>query len=95
MTIGGTIATEPAASQRPRFHAIEVKRHATIEAVDQVCRYVEYLDRDANLRPVQGWLAAQSVTPQARTLAADRGIIVKLLDYDALRGLDDPADRLF
>lgn len=54
-----------------KHHAIEVKRHATIDSVEQVCRYVEYLNRDSNLQPVQGWLAAQSITPQARQLASE------------------------
>ena len=47
------------------------------------------------LAPVCGVLAAQTVVPQARTLAEDRGIRCVVLDYDALRGIDNAADRLF
>jgi endonuclease len=76
----------PTASQ-PRHHAVEIKRHATIDAVEQLTRYLEYLNRDPLLRPVAGVIAAQSVTPQARTLAEDRGMRVVVLDYDAMRGV--------
>jgi endonuclease len=82
--------------QRPTKHiAVEVKRKANIDAVEQLTRYLELLNRDPLLKPVSGILAAQSIVPQARTLAGDRGIEVKLVDYDALRGLDDPSMRLF
>ncbi|HEX3197209.1 MAG TPA: endonuclease NucS [Propionibacteriaceae bacterium] len=82
--------------QLPTKHvAVEVKRKATIDAVEQLTRYLELLNRDPLLKPVRGILAAQSIAPQARTLAGDRGIEVKLVDYDALRGLDDPSMRLF
>ena len=81
---------------RPTKHvAVEVKRKANIDAVEQLTRYLELLNRDSLLEPVRGILAAQSIAPQARTLAGDRGIEVKLVDYDALRGLDDPSTRLF
>jgi hypothetical protein len=40
-------------------------------------------------------LAAQQIAPQARTLAEDRGIRCVILDYDALRGIDNVDDRLF
>ena len=40
-------------------------------------------------------LAAQTIAPQARTLAEDRGIRCVVVDYDELRGLDDPSLRLF
>jgi hypothetical protein len=82
--------------QRPTKHiAVEVKRKANIDAVEQLTRYLELLNRDPLLRPVRGIIAAQAIAPQARTLAADRGIDVKLVDYDVLRGLDDPSMRLF
>ena len=42
-----------------------------------------------------GVFAAQEIKPQARTLAEDRGIRCVVLDYDALRGADDPSQRLF
>jgi RecB family endonuclease NucS len=56
---------------------------------------VELLDRDPLLTPVTGVFAAQQIKPQARTLAEDRGISCLVLDYDALRGIDDPSQRLF
>ncbi len=80
---------------RTKHVAVEVKRKANIDAVEQLTRYLELLNRDPLLKPVRGILAAQSIAPQARTLAGDRGIEVKLVDYDALRGLDDPSMRLF
>lgn len=78
-----------------RHVAVEVKRRATLESVEQLTRYLDLLNRDPLLRPVKGILAAQSIAPQARTLADDRGIEVKVVDYDLLRGLDDPSERLF
>jgi RecB family endonuclease NucS len=44
---------------------------------------------------VSGIFAAQEIKPQARTLAEDRGIRCVVLDYDALRGIDDTESRLF
>jgi RecB family endonuclease NucS len=44
---------------------------------------------------VKGVFAAQEIKPQARVLATDRGIACVVLDYDALRGFDDPDTRLF
>ena len=70
-----------------RYVAVEIKRRATIDAVEQLTRYLEYLNRDPMLAPVGGVLAAQSIAPQAKTLAEDRGIRCVLLDYDALRGI--------
>lgn len=45
--------------------------------------------------PVRGIFAAQEIKPQARVLATDKGMTCALVDYDALRGLDDPTERLF
>jgi RecB family endonuclease NucS len=67
--------------------AVEVKRVAEIDGVEQLTRYLQRLDRDGRLRPVRGVLAAQSIKPQARVLATDRGITCVELDYDALRGV--------
>ena len=78
-----------------RHVAVEIKRRATIDAVEQLTRYLDLLNRDPLLAPVRGILAAQSIAPQARVLAADRGIDVLLLDYDAMRGADDASLRLF
>jgi endonuclease len=75
--------------------AVEIKRRGEIDGVEQLTRYLELLNRDPLLAPVRGILAAQEIKPQARTLAADRGIGCVTLDYDALRGLDDGSLRLF
>jgi endonuclease len=75
--------------------AVEVKRRGEIDGVEQLARYLELLNRDPLLAPVRGVLAAQEIKPQAKVLAADRGIACVTLDYDALRGADDPSLRLF
>ena len=69
--------------------------NANIDGVEQLTRYLELMNRDPALRPVKGIFAAQEIKPQARTLAHDRGIECVLLDYDALRGIEDPSLRLF
>lgn len=94
--INGSTDTEPAGTtQRPRHWAVEIKRRATIDAVEQLSRYVELLNRDSLLAPVGGVLAAQSIAPQARTLAEDRGFRCVVLDYDSLRGMPSDAMTLF
>ena len=75
--------------------AVEVKRRGEIEGVEQLGRYLEFLNRDGRLAPVRGLLAAQLIKPQARLLAQDRGIECVDIDYEALRGLDSDALRLF
>jgi RecB family endonuclease NucS len=75
--------------------AVEVKRRGEIDGVEQLTRYLELLNRDPLLSPVQGVFAAQEIKPQARVLALDRGIRCVTLDYDAMRGTDDGALRLF
>ena len=75
--------------------AIEIKRRGDIDGVEQLTRYLELMNRDPHLAPVTGIFAAQEIKPQARTLAQDRGIRCLLLDYDAMRGLDDSDHRLF
>ncbi|MDQ1400966.1 MAG: endonuclease [Acidimicrobiaceae bacterium] len=66
--------------------AVEIKRRGDIDGVEQLARYLERLDLDGRLRPVRGILAAQQVKPQARVLAAARGIAWVEVDYDRLRG---------
>jgi len=78
-----------------KYWAVEVKRVAGLDAVEQLTRYVELLHRDPLLAPVGGILAAQTIKPQARTLAEDRGLRCVALDYDALRGMDPTTPRLF
>ncbi len=75
--------------------AVEIKRRGDIDGVEQLTRYLELLNRDPLLAPVKGVFAAQEIKPQARTLAVDRGIDCLVLDYDLLRGVDDPSQRLF
>ena len=75
--------------------AVEIKRRGDIDGVEQLTRYLELMNRDPHLTPVQGVFAAQEIKPQARTLAEDRGIRCVVLDYDAMRGLDDSDSRLF
>ena len=75
--------------------AVEIKRRGDIDGVEQLTRYLELLNRDPRLAPVTGVFAAQEIRPQARVLAADRGIRCLTLDYAALRGVDDVASRLF
>ena len=75
--------------------AVEIKRRGDIDGVEQLTRYLELMNRDPLLAPVAGVFAAQEIKPQARTLAQDRGIRCLVLDYDAMRGLDDSHSRLF
>ncbi|CAB4688465.1 unannotated protein [freshwater metagenome] len=78
--------------------AVEIKRRGDIDGVEQLTRYLELLNRDPLLTgkgAVRGIFAAQEIKPQARVLATDRGITCAVVDYDALRGLDDPSHRLF
>jgi RecB family endonuclease NucS len=78
-----------------RAVAVEIKRRGEIDGVEQLTRYLELLNRDPLLTPVRGVFAAQEIKPQARVLAQDRGIDCVTLDYDTLRGFDDPDARLF
>jgi hypothetical protein len=75
--------------------AIEVKRRGDIDGVEQLARYLERLDRDPTLRPVRGIFVAQSIKPQARVMAASRGIDWVEVDYDELRGIESDVLRLF
>ena len=53
--------------------AVEIKRRGEIDGVEQLTRYLELMNRDPLLAPVQGVFAAQEIKPQARVLATDRG----------------------
>ena len=75
--------------------AVEIKRRGEIDGVEQLTRYLDLMNRDPLLAPVRGIFAAQEIKPQARVLAEDRGIRCVVLDYDALRGVDDKESRLF
>lgn len=69
--------------------AVEIKRRGEIDGVEQLTRYLELMNRDPRLAPVHGVFAAQEIKPQARTLAEDRGIRCLVLDYDAMRGMQN------
>jgi hypothetical protein len=75
--------------------AVEIKRRGEIDGVEQLTRYLEFLNRDPMLRPVRGMFVAQQIKPQAKVLATDRGIEWREVDYDALRGLESNELRLF
>ena len=75
--------------------AIEIKRNGGIDGVEQLTRYCELLNRDPLLAPVRGIFAAQTITPQARVLAQDRGFDCLILDYDEMKGAEDDSLRLF
>ncbi len=76
--------------------AVEIKRRGEIDGVEQLTRYLARMTDDPGLpKPVRGLLVAQSITPQARTLAADRGIDCVTVDYDELRGLAPAVPTLF
>jgi RecB family endonuclease NucS len=72
---------------------VEVKRHAEIDSVEQLTRYLQRVS--TVLGDVQGVLAAQSFKPQAKVLAADRGIACVQLDYEALKGMESNVPTLF
>ncbi len=75
--------------------AVEIKRRGEIDGVEQLTRYLDFLNRDSRLAPVRGVFAAQIVKPQARVLCQDRGIGWLEVDYDALRGVDSDVMKLF
>lgn len=68
--------------------AVELKRRGDIDGVEQLTRYLDLLNRNPLLAPVHGIFAAQEIKPQARVLAADRGIRCVVLDYDSMRGIE-------
>jgi RecB family endonuclease NucS len=76
--------------------AVEIKRRGEIDGVEQLTRYLSRMCDDPQLpKPVRGLLVAQSITPQARTLAADRGIGCVTVNYDELRGITPNVPTLF
>ena len=75
--------------------AIEVKRRGEIDGVEQLTRYLDFLNRDPLLRPVRGVFVAQEIKPQAKVLARDRDIGWVEVDYDELRGIESPNLKLF
>jgi RecB family endonuclease NucS len=75
--------------------AVEIKRVGTIEAVEQLTRYLERIRLDPALASCRGVLAAQVVKPQARVLAESRGLGWVEVDLAELRGEREPALTLF
>ncbi len=75
--------------------AVEIKRVGTIDAVEQLTRYLERMRAEPGLAEVRGVLAAQTIKPQARTLAESRGLGWVEVDLDVLRGEKEPALKLF
>ena len=75
--------------------AVEIKRIGTIEAVEQLTRYLERIRLDPALCDCRGVLAAQLVKPQARVLAESRGIAWVEVDLGVLRGEREPDLTLF
>jgi endonuclease len=64
---------------------VEVKRRGEIDGVEQLARYMEFFVKDARLQPLRGIFAAQKISQQAKTLAAERGLFCIEVDYDALK----------
>src|SRR5713101_7556602 len=75
--------------------AVEIKRIATIDAVEQLTRYLERIRQDPALENARGILAAQQIKPQALTLAGARGIRCVEVDLEVLRGEREPELTLF
>jgi RecB family endonuclease NucS len=78
-----------------RWIAVEIKRIATIDAVEQLTRYLERVRLDPALGSCRGVLAAQVIKPQARVLAQARGIECVAIDVELLRGEREPELTLF
>ncbi len=77
------------------FVAVEIKRVGTIDAVEQLTRYLERISEEPGLHRCRGVLAAQAIKPQARTLAAARGIGCVEVDIAVLKGEREPDLTLF
>ena len=73
--------------------AVEVKRMGTIEAVEQLCRYLERIRLDPATADCRGLLVAQRFRPQAVTLAEAREIRCAEVDLELLRGEREPNSR--
>ena len=75
--------------------AVEIKRVAGIDAVEQLTRYLERIRLDPAFDACRGILAAQQIKPQARVLAQARGIDCVEVELAVLRGEREPELRLF
>ena len=81
--------------ENDEFVAVEIKRIATIDAVEQLTRYLERIRQDPAMDRCRGVLAAQIVKPQARILAESRGIAWAEVDLAVVRGEREPDLTLF
>jgi RecB family endonuclease NucS len=77
------------------YVAVEIKRVGTIEAVEQLSRYLERIRQSPGLSRCRGVLAAQQIKPQARVLAEARGIRCAEIDLGVVRGEREPDLTLF
>jgi RecB family endonuclease NucS len=77
------------------YLAVEVKRVGTIDAVEQLGRYLDFIRAERGLEGCRGTLVAETLKPQARTLAASRGLATACVNLAELRGLREPELRLF
>ncbi len=75
--------------------AVEIKRRGELDGVEQLTRYLDRLANDSRLHPLRGILAAVVIAPQAKVLAAARGIRCVEVDYEELRGVPSNNLRLF
>ena len=75
--------------------AVEIKRIGTIEAVEQLSRYLDFIRADPAKAECRGVLVAQTLKPQAVTLAESRGLRCVAVDLDVLRGEREPELTLF
>ena len=75
--------------------AVEIKRKGEMDGVEQLTRYLDRLGNDSRLHPLRGVLAATIIAPQAKVLAAARGIACVEVDYEQLRGAPSNHLRLF
>jgi RecB family endonuclease NucS len=75
--------------------AVEIKRVGTIDAVEQLSRYLERIRTDPAMADCRGILAAQEIKPQAKVLAESRGIGWVEVDLAVLRGEREPDLVLF
>jgi RecB family endonuclease NucS len=75
--------------------AIEVKRQATIDAVEQLSRYLERIRLDPAMADCRGVLVAEKIRPQAAVLAESRGIACVEVDLAVVRGEREPDLTLF
>lgn len=75
--------------------AVEVKRRGDNAGVDQLSRYLEFLNKNKDLAPVRGMFVAEKINPQAKVLASERRILCVTVDYSSLKGDAQPELRLF